>query len=85
MRLVKSVVAATLPMFVHFCNLQATKEMFYGPNTENTVFCVEVSRSGQFIPEEVRVFHRKILCAIDMAARLSVRYHLHARDENYCS
>jgi len=62
MRLVKSLVAATLPMFVRLCKLHATKEMYYGSNTENTVFCVEVSRSRHFIPEAVRLFHNKILC-----------------------
>ena len=53
--------AATLPIFVHIRNLRGAKEMREKPNTANTVFCVEVSRSGHFIPEEVRLFHRKIL------------------------
>lgn len=78
MRLAKSMVAATLPMFVRLRNSHAAKEMYSGSNTENTVFCVEVSRSGHFIPEEVRVFHSKILYPIDVAARPGVRYDLHA-------
>jgi hypothetical protein len=49
-------------MFVRIRNLHAAKEMWERSNTANTVFCVEVSRSGHFIPEEVRLFHRKILC-----------------------
>ena len=71
--------AATLPMFVHLCNLHATKGMYLETNTVNPVFCVELSRTGHFIPKKVRFFHREILGAIDMAAWHGVRYYLHAR------
>lgn len=54
--------AATLPMFVRFRKLHTRQEMYLQPNTANPVFCVELSRTRQFIPEKVRFFHREILC-----------------------
>lgn len=61
-------VADALPMFVHLRNSHAGKEMCLEPNTANPVFCVELSRTGHFIPKKVRFFHREILDAIDVAA-----------------
>jgi hypothetical protein len=52
--------------------------MYRRPNTANPVFCVELSRTRHFIPEKVHFSHRKILCAIDVAAWHGVRYYLHA-------